>query len=120
MVHLSWTTHTALPFPSSLQALDTNGEGINARQFHPLFGVIVSGPGGAINTDVPNVSLRSLSANNFHWSIRRLDAASGRAHRIQAEKQNRRDLPTERPKNMRTANTVPDPESGNAQTKRSE
>jgi len=120
VVHLSWTTQTALPFPPSLQALDANGGGINARQFHPLFGVIVSGPGGAINTDVPNVSLRSLSANNFHWSIRRLDAASGRAHRIQAEKQNRRDLPTERPKNMRTANTVPDPESGNAQTKRSE
>jgi hypothetical protein len=49
-----------------LQALDANGVVINARQFHPLFGVIASGPGGAINADVPNFGFRSLSANNFH------------------------------------------------------
>src|SRR5262245_32238690 len=83
VVHGFWTTHTAFPFPPSLQALDANDGVINARQLHPLFGVVASGPGGAINTDVPNASLRSLSPNNFHRSTRRLDAASNRSPRTE-------------------------------------
>jgi hypothetical protein len=31
LVHLARTTHTAVPFPPSLQALDANAGGINAR-----------------------------------------------------------------------------------------
>jgi hypothetical protein len=67
LLHRARTTHTTFPFPPSLQALDANSGGINARQFHPLFGVIASRPGGAINTDMPNIGLGSLSTNNFHW-----------------------------------------------------
>jgi len=93
----------AFPFPPSLQALDANGGVINSRQFHPLFGVIVGGPGGTIDADVPNVSLRSLSANNFHWSTypkKRMEpefiqsfplhAASDHAHRL-SHKSKRKD-----------------------------
>jgi len=56
----------AFSFPLFQQALDAHDGVIKARQFHPLFGVIASGPSGTINTDVPNVGMCSLSANNFH------------------------------------------------------